>query len=395
MARFYFDHNATTPLDDRVARVFTDTLVTVYGNASSIHREGQRARQILEASRRRIAGTIGASASDVVFTSGGTESDNLAIFGIAGSASSGAHVITTAIEHPAVLEPFRELERRGLDVTYLAVDRRGVIDIAQLERQIRRETLLVSIMHANNETGAIQPVAEAAAIVRKFREGGRSIYLHSDGVQTFGRISVNVSELGVDLYSVSAHKVNGPKGAGVLFVRKGVPLRGIQFGGRHERERRPGTENVAGAAAFAEAVDLAAADNLPSALCNLRDRFECMLRSALQDIRVNGIEAARLPNTSNVYFGGIEGEALVIALDLKGFAVSSGSACSSGSVEPSHVLMAMGYLKDEARRSVRFSFGRGNTEESTDALASAVIDCVRQLRAARGRKEHIQTYVPA
>jgi cysteine desulfurase len=395
MARFYFDHNATTPLDDRVARVFTDTLVAAYGNASSIHREGQRARQILEASRRRIAARIGAHASEIVFTSGGTESDNLAIFGIAGSASPGTHVITTAIEHPAVLEPFRHLERMGLDVTYLSADKSGVIDFTQLERQIRRETRLVSIMHANNETGVMQPLAEAAAIVRKFRDQGQSVYLHSDGVQASGRTSVNLSELGVDLYSLSAHKVNGPKGTGVLFVRKGVPLRGIQFGGRHERERRPGTENVAGAAAFAEALDLAAADNLGSILRDLRNRFEGMLRSALQDIHVNGSEADRLPNTSNVYFGGIEGEGLVIALDLRGFAVSSGSACSSGSVEPSHVLMTMGYSKDEARRSVRFSFGRGNTEESTDALASAVIDCVRQLRAARGRKEQIQTYVPA
>jgi cysteine desulfurase len=206
---------------------------------------------------------------------------------------------------------------------------------------------------------------------------------------------VNVSELGVDLYSLSAHKVNGPKGTGALFVRKGVALRGIQFGGRHERERRPGTENVAGAAAFAEALDLAAGDASGTSLGALRDRFERTICSTLDDIHVNGGEADRLPNTSNVYFGGVEGEALVIALDLKGFAVSSGSACSSGSVEPSHVLMAMGYSKDEARRCVRFSFGRGNTEESADALASAVIDCVRQLRAAHIRKQRSHIYVPA
>jgi cysteine desulfurase len=395
MARFYFDHNATTPLDDRVTRVFADTLTAAYGNASSIHREGQRARQILEFSRRRIASHISAQASEIVFTSGGTESDNLAIFGITGSARPGTHVITTSVEHPAVLESFRELEHRGLEVTWLAVNQRGVIDLTQLERAIRRETLLVSIMHANNETGVIQPLTGAAALIRTVRERGQLIFLHSDGVQTSGRISVNVAQLGVDLYSLSAHKVNGPKGIGALLVRKGVTLRGIQFGGRHERERRPGTENVAGAAAFAEALDLAAADNLASKLGVLRDRFERKICSALDDIHVNGGEAERLPNTSNLYFGGIEGEALVIALDLKGFAVSSGSACSSGSVEPSHVLMAMGRERDEARRCVRFSFGRGNSEESTDALALAVIECVERLREAHGRKERIDSRVLA
>jgi cysteine desulfurase len=395
MTRFYFDHNATTPLDDRVARLLVDTLQSTFGNASSIHREGQRARQILEASRRRIAARIGANAAEIVFTSGGTESDNLAIAGIMAAVPGPAHLITTSIEHPAVLEPCRELERRGTNVTYLPVDHIGVIDPTELERQIRPETRLVSIMHANNEIGTVQPLREVAAVIRKVRERGQPIYLHSDGVQSFGRISVNVSELGVDLYSLSAHKVNGPKGVGVLFVRKGVPLRSIQFGGRHERERRPGTENVAGAAALAEALDLAVADNLAAAAQGLRDRFERKICTALEDIRVNGAEAARLPNTSSVHFAGLAGEALVIALDLKGFAVSTGSACSSGSIEPSHVLLAMGHSKEEARRSVRFSFGRGNTAESTDALASAVIECVRQLRQTHSAKEPRHAYVHA
>jgi cysteine desulfurase len=395
MTRFYFDHNATTPLDDRVARVLVDILQATYGNASSIHREGQQARQILEASRRRIAGRIGANAAEIVFTSGGTESNNLAIAGIAGSLPLPAHVITTCIEHPAVLEPCRELERRGVNVTYLPVERSGVINLTEFDRQIRPETRLVSIMHANNEVGAVQPLKQIAAVIRNVRDGGQAIYLHSDGVQTSGRISVNMSELGVDLYSLSAHKVNGPKGIGALFVRKGVPLRSIQFGGRHERERRPGTENVAGAAAFAEALDLAAADDLSTAVRGLRDQFECKIVNSREGVHVNGAGAERLPNTSSVHFAEVEGESLVIALDLKGFAVSTGSACSSGSIEPSHVLVAMGHSKEEARRSVRFSFGRGNTAASTEALASAVIDCVRQLRQAHGRKEMRHAYVHA
>jgi cysteine desulfurase len=395
MARFYFDHNATTPLDDRVASVLAEALQATYGNASSIHREGQQARQLLEQSRRRIAGNIGANPAEIVFTSGGTESDNLAIAGMIGPNPAGAHIITTSIEHPAVLETCRELERRGASVTYLSVDSSGVIDPAELHRQIRPNTLLISIMHANNEVGVIQPLKEIAAVVRGVRERGQLIYLHSDGVQTSGRISVNVLELGVDLYSFSAHKVNGPKGIGALFVRKGVPLRSIQSGGRHERERRPGTENVPAAAAFAEALTLAIEDGLGPHLENLRDRFEGRISSELDGIRINGQGACRLPNTSNIQFETLEGAALVIALDLRGFAVSSGAACSSGAVEPSHVLLAMGQSKQEARSSVRFSFGRGNTAESTDALASAVIESVRQLRASHRGREPQHTYVSA
>lgn len=393
MTRFYFDHNATTPLDDRVARLLADTLAGTYGNASSIHREGQRARQILEASRRNIATRIGATPPELVFTSGGTESDNLAILGLERPKHAGGHVITTAIEHPAVLEPCRELERRGMNVTYLPVTRSGAVDLQELEHHLRADTFLVSVMHANNETGVVQPIAEIAALVRRHRERGQAVYLHSDGVQTPGRISVNVSELGVDLYSLSGHKVNGPKGIGALYVRKGVPVRGITFGGRHERERRPGTENVAGAAAFAEALALSEMDGMADFTRKLRDQFENTISSALGDIQMNSADAERLPNTSSVWFEGVEGESVVIALDLKGFAVSSGSACSSGSIEPSHVLLAMGHSQKQARQSVRFSFGRGNTEESVDALAAAVIACVRQLRETHARKEYSPGYV--
>jgi cysteine desulfurase len=395
MTGFYFDHNATTPIHEEVVQLIADTLRTSFGNASSIHREGQRARQILESARRAVAGHLGCTAAEIVFTSGGTESNNLAIRGLIGSGQEPAHVVTCAIEHPAVLEVCRALERESANVSYIPVGDGGMIDLEVVKREIRPETRLVTIMHANNEVGTVQPLRELAGLIREFREQGQTIFLHSDGVQTSGRISVNVAELGVDLYSLSAHKVNGPKGVGALYVRKGVPLRSIQFGGRHERERRPGTENVAGATAFAKALELAARDKLGARLGALRDRFERQIRAGLEDIRINGAEGERLPNTSNIYFAGLEGEALVIALDLKGFAVSSGSACSSGSVEPSHVLLAMGYSREEARRSVRFSFGRGNTEESTDALAEAVIGCVRQLRGAQRRNERHRVYVSA
>ena len=393
MTRFYFDHNATTPIHEEVAQVMADTLRTSFGNASSIHREGQRARQILETARRAVAAHLCCGAGEIVFTSGGTESNNLAIRGLVRPGEKSVHVITCAIEHPAVLEVCRALEQTGVNVSYVPVSRSGVVDPQLVQREIRPETRLVSIMHANNEVGTIQPLADVACVIRELRKRGQIIFLHSDGVQIFGKISVNVAELGVDLYSLSAHKVNGPKGVGALYVRKGVPLRSIQFGGRHERERRPGTENVAGAAAFAKALELAAQDNLGGKLGELRDRFERQVCAALEDIRINGSEGERLPNTSNIYFAGVEGEAVVIALDLKGFAVSSGSACSSGSVEPSHVLLAMGYSRQDARRSVRFSLGRGNTEESVDALAEAVIASVRQLRGAHGRNERQPAYV--
>jgi cysteine desulfurase len=282
------------------------------------------------------------------------------------------------------MEPFRRLERDGIEVTYLKVGASGVVQIDELQRNLRPETVLVSIMHANNESGAIQPIADIAKLIRRRREGGQAIYLHSDGVQALGKVDVNFSELGLDLYSVSAHKIYAPKGVGALIAQKGVPLAGIQLGGRHERERRAGTENVPGVVAFARAIELCTASDRERS-ANLRNRFEDGVLSALDGTEVNGTAGNRLPNTSNLLFRGVSGEALLIALDVKEMAVSTGSACSSGAVEPSHVLLAMGRTREEAKSSVRFSFGRYNSIEEVDRLIDAVIQSVRHLRKTRGR----------
>lgn len=393
MMRHYFDHNATTPM---APEVFADVLNTTYGNASSIHHEGQKARQALENARRSIARIMGAAATEIVFTSGGTESDNLAILGLVRNLpQTRKHVIASTIEHPAVLEPCRQLEREGVEVTYVRVDGNGFVHPDEVRRQLRPETVLVTVMHANNEVGTIEPLREIAAIVQSARDHGQTIYLHSDGVQAPGRIAIDLAGLEVDLYSLSAHKVYGPKGIGALYVRRDVPLRGIQFGGRHERERRAGTENVAAAVAFSRALDVANRATAFTELEMLRDRFERTVLAECPGIEVNAAGVARLPNTSNLYFDGVDGESLVIALDLKGFAVSSGAACSSGSVEPSHVLLAMGRSHQEARRCVRFSFGLGNTPAEVDELAAAVIGCARQLRAAHPRRGASKNYVVA
>ncbi|HSU58119.1 MAG TPA: cysteine desulfurase family protein [Bryobacteraceae bacterium] len=382
----YFDHNATTPVAPGAADAMNLVLRQVFGNPSSTHSEGQRARQSIENARRSIASFLGVAPAELVFTSGGTESNNLAILGlIKALPGDRKHAITTKIEHPAVLEPFRQLEREGVAVSYLAVDKTGAVSAEELERHLRPETILVSVMHANNETGVIQPIAEIAAIVHRLRQAGRSIYFHSDGVQALGKTDVTLAHPGVDLYSISAHKIYAPKGTGALIVRKNIPLHGIQLGGRHERERRAGTENVPGILAFARAIELCAVED-PLRLALLRNRFEKQILSALDEVEVNGTGADRLANTSNLLFRGVSGEALLIALDVKGMAVSTGSACSSGAVEPSHVLLAMGRTREEAKSSVRFSFGRYNSEEEVDQLADAVIACVRRLRKTRVRE---------
>ena len=389
MSRFYFDHNATTPVAPEVIEAASEALRSGFGNASSIHAEGQNARQLLERARRQIASYIGVSAAEIVFTSGGTESNNLAILGLMRN-TPGKHVITTAIEHPSVLESCRQLENEGIAVTFLPVGSNGSVVPEEVGRHIRPETVLVSVMHANNETGVVQPVAEIAALVRRARAGGQEIYFHSDGVQALSKIPVNAVTLGVDLYSMSAHKINAPKGIGALYVRKGVPVRGLRLGGRHERERRAGTENVPGAVAFGRAIELASAEPIRYKVAQLRDRFEQRVLDGTRGVQINGAPAFRLPNTSNLYFPDIDGEALVIALDLRGFAVSSGAACSSGSVEPSHVLLAMGRPRQEARQCVRFSLGRYNTEEQVDALADAVETSIGQLHAANRKRRFEQ-----
>jgi cysteine desulfurase len=383
MPILYFDNNATTCIAPEVAETMMAASREVYGNASSVHGAGQFARQHLERSRSTIADFLHASPTDFVFTSGGTESNNLAVLGLVRNLTSERkHVITSSIEHPAVLEACRQLEREGVEVTYLAADRSGLIDVDGIRQNLRSYTVLVSVMHANNETGTIQPIEEIAAVARERRAAGQEIYIHSDGVQALGKIDVDVQQLAVDLYSVSAHKIFGPKGVGGLFVRKGTPLQGLQYGGRHERGRRPGTENVPGAMAFEAAVALCTPNGC-SYLAGLRHFFEAEMLAAIPDIQVNGAIDTRLPNTSNLLFPGLSAEAFVIALDMKGIAVSSGSACSSGSIEPSHVLLAMGRSREEARSSVRFSFGRYNTREDVNTLLEAVVACVRQIRNAK------------
>jgi cysteine desulfurase len=375
--RAYFDHNATTPIAPEVRDVVVSSLDETYGNASSIHHFGQAAKQRLEAARRQLAGLIHARPAEIVFTGGGTESDNMAVLGVARAASGARHVITSAIEHPAVLAACAQLEREGVSITRLGASPSGVVDPADVRRALRAETVLVSIMHANNELGTIQPIAEIAQITR---EAG--VPLHADGVQALGKIPIDVDELGVDLYSMSGHKLYAPKGVGALYVRKGTRMAPLTFGGHHERDRRPGTENVPGIAGFGAAADLAAhsLSDDGGRIGALRDRLEEAVLRRIEETGINGTRGCRTPNTTNLFFDGIDGEALVIALDLRGFAVSTGSACSSGAVTPSHVLTAIGLPPERARASIRFSLGRSNTAAQVDALVDALDASVAHLR---------------
>jgi cysteine desulfurase len=365
--RFYFDHNATTPVSPEVFQAMAPMMTEVFGNASSIHDFGQRARQALDDARRKVAAMIGAKPEEIVFTSGGTEADNMALFGVSG------HVITTTAEHPAVLQAAAQLP----EVTMVPVDSRGVVDPQAVRKAIRSSTKLISVMHANNELGVIQPVEEISRIAR---EAG--VLFHSDGVQGPGKLAVNVQELGVHLYSISAHKIYGPKGIGALYVRKGTTIRPLLYGGPHERKARAGTENIAGAVGFGRAAEWVIEQGAAEAARQsaLRDFLEQGILERVQGAHVNGASATRVGNTSNMRFDGIDSEPLLIALDLKGLAVSSGSACSSGATEPSHVLAAIGLTREQSRSSVRFSLGRSNSEEQIAALIDAVVEVVARLR---------------
>lgn len=364
----YFDHNSTTPVDSRVADIVDNSNRAFFGNASSTHMAGQNARHKLEKARRSVARRLGALESEIVFTSGGTESNNLAL---RGQLSSGMHAVTSAIEHPSVLEPFRQMERDGIDVTYVHVDVNGSVDVSDIENALRPNTALVSLMTANNETGAIQPIADVASLLHERRMAGQPIIFHSDGVQALGKMDLDLRSSGVDLLSLSGHKIYAPKGFGALYVRKGTHLRSLHLGGRHEHGLRAGTENVAGAVGFECALGLLSSQESIS-MAALRDEFERQLLAEVPDAKVNALAACRLPNTSNIWFPGISGEALLIALDMRGICVSTGSACSSGSVEPSHVLIEMGLSVKEARACIRFSFGRGNTPASVAELVQAL-----------------------
>jgi cysteine desulfurase len=378
--RFYFDHNATTPVAPEVLETVVSCLGQVYGNASSIHHFGQGAKQRLEAARRQVAALIHANPTDLIFTSGGTEADNMAVLGVVRAAGGGGrpvHVITSAIEHPAVLATCVQLEKEGVAVTRLRVGASGMVNPDDVRAALRPETALVSVMHANNELGTIQPIAEIARFTR-----AAGVCFHVDGVQALGKIALDVEELGADLYSMSGHKLYAPKGVGALWVRKGTRLAPITFGGHHERDRRPGTENVPGIVAFGAAAELAARSmaSEPDRLTSLRDRLESAVLDRMPGTGINGSRWNRVPNTSNIYFDGIDGEALVIALDLRGFAVSTGAACSSGALTPSHVLMALGADADRARSSMRFSLGRSNDAAQVDALVDALGASVAHLR---------------
>jgi cysteine desulfurase len=374
----YFDYNASTPVSPEVLAVLAGTQAEVWGNPSSIHRIGQQARARVEAARASVARLLGCAAKEIVFTSGGTESDNLALLGAMRAVGvAGRHVITSAIEHPAVLNACSQLEREGALVTYIAPGKDGAIAPDDVRRALRPETALVSVMHANNETGVVQPIAEIARIAH-----AAGALFHSDGVQAAARMRVDVRALGVDLYAVTGHKFYAPKGAGALYVREGVKLQPLQFGGRHERERRPGTENVPAIAALGAAAEwlLANVDEEAARLSALRDRLEQLILDRVPRAAVNGAGSPRTANTTNIRFDGVEGDALVIALDLAGFAVSTGAACSSGAVQASHVLTAMGLGGEQAKSSLRFSLGRGNDEAQVDALAAAVEAAVARLR---------------
>ncbi len=370
--RIYLDNNATTPLHPAVLEAVGNSLRDVFGNASSIHKEGQAARRGIEDARESVAGLIAAEARDVIFTSGGTESNNAAVFGAAGQDKS-HHIVTTAIEHPSVLEPIAELERHGHPVTIVSPSRTGVVEADAVIAALRPETRLVAMMLANNETGVIQPVAEVARVCRE-----RSIHFHCDAVQGAGKIDIDVTSLSVGTLALSGHKLHAPKGIGALYVRRGLSLDRHILGGAQERRRRAGTENVPLAVAFGVAAEIAR--NRPDAGA-LRDELEKALLLTGFPIVINGAGVPRVPNTSSVTFLGADAEGIVIGLDLSGVAVSTGSACSSGRVEPSHVLLAMGLSAAESRSTVRFSLSRFSTmdeiERTVALLREIVPRCVK------------------
>lgn len=374
MQRVYFDNNATTPVLPEVFEAMRPYYGEHFGNASSIHHHGQETRAAVERARESVAELVGCRSSEIVFTSGGTEGDNLAIFGLA---TEGDHVITSTIEHHAVLNACKRLEAMGCEVTYIPVDGRGLVDPGDVRRGLRSNTKLLSIMMANNETGVLQPVGEIGKIAAE-----ADIYFHTDAVQAAGKVAINVKQIGCDLLSISGHKMNAPQGAGALFVRKGTILQPMLYGGSHERSRRAGTENVPGIVALGRAAEIAKDALRNGSIAKIewmRDRLQQML-STVEAAGVNGDGTPRVPNTTNIYFDHIEGEALVIALDLKGLAVSTGAACSSGAIEPSHVLTAMGVRAERARASIRFSLGKQNTEEEVEFALALVPDTVARLR---------------
>ncbi|MFZ5641933.1 MAG: cysteine desulfurase NifS [Bacillota bacterium] len=379
MHKIYLDHSATTRVDDDIAQAMLTYMTDHYGNPSSVHSFGREAKKALEAAREKVAQAIGAQPGEIIFTSGGTEADNMAIRGaaIAGK-KRGNHIITSQIEHHAVIDTCKALEREGFAVTYLPVDEYGMVNPEDVRQAVTDQTILITIMHANNEVGTIQPVKEIGAIARE-----KGIPFHSDTVQSIGKIPVNVDDLNLDMLSISAHKFYGPKGVGALYMRRGTKNMPIAFGGAQERKRRPGTENMPGIVGFGMAIEKAVTDLEKQAeyQTGLRDKLIEGIMSRVDHIKLNGHPTLRLPNNVNFSFRFIEGESLLLSLDMKGVAASSGSACTSGSLDPSHVLLAMGLTHEIAHGSLRMTLGKDNTEEEIDYILETLPEIVERLRA--------------
>lgn len=381
MRRVYMDSNATTPVLPEVWEFMRPFYTERFGNASSIHQYGQKARAAVENAREAVATMLGCRAAEVVFTSGGTESDNLAIFGVVKPSD---HVVTSTIEHSAVLNACKVLEERGAEATYVAADARSLVSAEAVRAALRPNTKLVSIMMANNETGVIQPVEEIAQVIREANANREEkILFHVDAVQAAGKLPIDVKKTGCDLLSISGHKMHAPQGTGALYIKTGTRVQPQLYGGTHERQRRAGTENLPGIAGLGKAAEVVVrgfSDGSVARLAAMRDRLQDAVLSSIDDCGSNGGDAPRVPNTANVYIHHLEGEALIIALDLKGIAVSAGAACSSGAIEPSHVLVAMGMPKAQARASIRISLGKHNTDEDVDYVIATLPETVAKLR---------------
>jgi len=375
----YFDHNATTPVHPEVFKAMEPFYKEEYGNASSLHVKGRPARHAVDQARHTVATFLAAADEDIIFTAGGTEADNMAIKGVCwANINKGNHIITSTIEHSAILATCRYMEKNGYKVTYLPVDKDGIVSAQDLKKAITAKTVLISIMQANNETGSIQPIKEFAEIAKE-----NKILFHTDAVQSFAKLDIDVQQLPVDLVSVSAHKIYGPKGIGALYIKKGVKITQLSHGGHHERGLRAGTENVPGIVGFAKAVELAAEDRKGknNRLVELRDRLHKGITKSIEEVYLNGHSQQRLPGTLNLGFRYIEGESIMLNLDLLGICVSTGSACTSGTLEPSHVLTAMGVAPEYAQGSIRFSLGEENTNEEVDYCISVLPEIIKRLRA--------------
>ncbi len=375
MRRVYLDNNATTPVLPEVFEAMRPFYLERFGNASSIHHFGQHARAAVEKARAAVAALLNARPAEIVFTSGGTEADNLGIFGLV---QRGDHVITSTIEHSAVMNSCKRLEQTGCEVTFVPVNSRGEIDPDDVRKAVRPETRLISIMMANNETGVVQPMEEIGQIAKE-----ADVFFHTDAVQAAGKVPIDVQKIACDALSISGHKIHAPQGTGVLYIKKGTLIQPQIYGGSHERQRRAGTENLPGIVGLGKAAEIAKhwlESGGPAEMSAMRDRLQASVLEAMEDVGVNGLGAPRVPNTTNLWFDHVEGEALVIALDLKGLAVSSGAACSSGAIEPSHVLLSMGLPHQRARASIRVSLGKQTTQEDIDFAAQVIPETVGRLR---------------